>query len=228
MKNLLKFFLPLIPVMMLAGCCPYNEDYGDDEPLGLFSATVVYMGAPEVDGCGWLIQIDETYYYPVNLEDQFKIEDLPVRISYTYDPIEFRCGRGGTRYQSIRIESIRIEAPLVRQLYESDWDRVPMDGFRMDSAYVDGDYLYLHVNYGGGCRDHDFKLFRLPTNPRQPEEVELMLSHDANEDMCEAWLSRWLIFSLKPLRLSNTHEVTFWLRGSPEMSAYFGQFTYKY
>lgn len=228
MKTLMKLFLLLLPALMLNGCCPYNEDYGEDQPTGPESATVVYMGAPEVDGCGWLIRIDETYYYPVNLEDKFKIEDLPVKISYTYDPIEFRCGRGGTRYQSIRIERISVDAPLVRQLYESDWDRVPMDLFRMDSAYVDGDFLYLHVNYGGGCEDHNFTLYRLPTNPRQMEEVELMLSHDANDDMCEAWLSKWLIYSLKPLRISSAREVTFWLRGSPEMSAYFGTFTYKY
>jgi hypothetical protein len=227
MKFTIRTLVLSVMVILMAGCCPYHDDYMDDDTLGeSYDATVVYMGAPEVDGCGWLIMIDETYYYPVNLEEKYKIEDLPVRISYTYDPIEFRCGRGGTRYQSIRIETIRVNAPSVKQLYESDWDHVPMDLFRMDSAFVDGDFLYLHVNYSGGCRDHEFTLYRLPTNPRQ--EVELMLSHEDNDDMCEAWLSEWLIFSLKPLRLSTTREVTFWLRGSPEMSAYFGKFTYKY
>jgi hypothetical protein len=191
-------------------------------------AWVINMGAPEVDGCGWMIQIGDEYYYPVNLEDKYKIEVLPVKIKYYYDPVEFRCGRGGTIYKSIRITNIKIDAPQLENLEESDWDEVPMDRFRMDSAFVDDDFLFLHVSFSGGCRQHEFNLWKLPPNALEPPPVELMLSHDANDDMCEALLTEWLVFSLKPLRERGKREVTFLLRGSPEMSAYFGEYTYKY
>lgn len=224
----LRILTGIAVMAMLAGCCRYT-DYSDDEDLTMWtSATVVYMGAPEVDGCGWLIEMGDEYYYPVNLEDEFRIQGLSVSIKYAYDPIEFRCGRGGTRYQSIRILAIKAEVPDVRTLADSNWDRIPMDGFRMDSAYVIGDFLHLQVSYSGGCRDHDFNLWKLPPNALDPPPVELMLSHDANEDMCEAYITEWLVFSLKPIRKRNVNEVKFLLRGSPEMSAYYGEFLYKY
>ncbi len=228
MKNSFRLLWVAVAVLLTAGCCRYT-DYPEDEDLTMWTrATVVYMGAPEVDGCGWLIEMGDEYYYPVNLEDEFRIQGLSVSIKYAYDPIEFRCGRGGTRYQSIRISAIKTEAPDVRTLAESNWDRIPMDGFRMDSAYVLGDFLHLQVSYSGGCRDHDFNLWKLPPNALDPPPVELMLSHDANEDMCEAYITEWLVFSLKPIRKRNVNEVKFLLRGSPEMSAYFGEFVYKY
>lgn len=228
MKRFFGIVTIMAAVALAAGCCRYSDYPDDEDPDVWITATIVYTGAPEADGCGWLVMIDDEYYYPVNLEDEYRIENLPVKIRYAYDPIEFRCGRGGTPYPSIRISDIRITAPKVRTLLESDWDRVPMDGFRMDSAYVSGDFLYLQVSYGGGCSEHNFQLWRLPPNALDPPPIELMLSHDANEDMCEAWITEWLIFSLKPLRVSDKQEVTLLLRGSPEMSAYFGEFIYKY
>jgi hypothetical protein len=190
---------------------------------------VVYMGEPEVDGCGWLMQIDGEYFYPVNLADEFKVDSLELQIKYYYDPVEYRCGRGGTRYTSIHITASKSLVPSVGILSEEELDHLPMDAFRMDSAYVSGDFLYLHISYSGGCRIHDFNLWKLPPGvfvdlPR----IELLLAHEDNGDMCEAWLSDWLSYSLIPIRERGKREVTFLLRGSPEMSAYFGSFTYKY
>ncbi|MFH0762000.1 MAG: hypothetical protein V2A67_10910 [Bacteroidota bacterium] len=224
-----KSILLAVIVILGTGCCRYG-DYNDIEGRNQWTdATVVFMGAPEVDGCGWLILIDEEYYYPVNLDDEYRIDSLAIQIKYYYDPIEYRCGRGGTRYPSIRITASKTITPSVGILDEEDWDTVPMDRFVMDSAYVSGDNLYLQVSYSGGCSQHEFNLWKLPPGiVLDPPPVELMLSHEDNDDMCEAWLTRWLVFSLKPIRERGKREITFLLRGSPEMSAYFGEFTYKY
>lgn len=199
-----------------------NCEYGFKE------ATVVYGGAPEVDGCGWLVVIDSVYYHPVDLLIDFRIEDLPVLVKYQSDPEEFRCGRGGVVYHSIRITEIRKNAPEVGILKEDEWEKYSMDPFRLDSAYVENDWLMMRVSYSGGCREHELNLWKLPPNALDPPPVELALSHDANGDMCEAYITRWLVFSLVPLQERGKNQVTFLLRGSPEMSAYFGKFTYRY
>lgn len=226
-RTLLLVFL----MAFTAGCTEYIDytDYTDDDITnGWTEALVVNMGDPKVDGCGWMIKINGEHYYPVNLDDEYRKEALPVRIRYTYDPVEFRCGRGGVRYPSIRITQIEVDAPALLIMTEGDWDGLPDDGFRMDSAYVEGDFLYLHVSYSGGCRKHEFNLWKLPPGNLDNPRVELMLSHDSNGDSCEAWVSEWLVFSLEPLRKRDHHRIKFYLRGSPEMSAYFGEYTYWY
>ncbi|MFA6483170.1 MAG: hypothetical protein WCW62_11365 [Bacteroidales bacterium] len=201
-------------------------------PYGFKEGIIVFTGAPEVDGCGWMISFDSpdngVTYHPVNLDKDYQVNGLNVLVKYTADPEEFRCGRGGATYPSIRITEIKMNAPAVGILHDNEWDKYSMDAFRLDSAFVKDDNLLMRVSYSGGCRDHEFNLWRLPTNALDPPPIELALSHNSNGDLCEAWITRWLVFSLVPLREKNKHEVKFLLRGSPEMSAYFGTFTYGY
>ena len=207
-----------------------HDDANEFCEYGFSKATVVYSGPPEVDGCGWLIVIDSVAYHPVDLSIDYQIADLPILLKYEYALVtdEFKCGRGGVTYPSIQIIEIKKNAVEVGILHEDDWDKYSMDPFHLDSAYVDNDNLMMKVSYGGGCRNHDFNLWKLPPNALVPPPVELALSHNANGDMCEAYLTRWLAFSLVPLRETGKHEITFLLRGSPEMSAYFGTYVYKY
>jgi len=213
-------------LLILMTSCELQRN--EDCEYGFHEGVVVYTGAPEVDGCGWLIKIDTVYYHPVNLGVEYQLIDLPVLIKFVSDPEEFRCGRGGVGYPSIRITEIRKNAAEVEFLKEDEYEKYSMDAFRMDSAYVDGDWLRMRVSYGGGCRDHEFHLWKLPPNALDPPPVELALSHDANDDMCDAYITRWLTYSLVPLRERGKSEVVFLLRGSPEMSAYFGKYTYRY
>jgi hypothetical protein len=196
----------------------------------LREAEILYYGAPEVDGCGWLIKVGDLLYHPETLDDGFKADNLKVKIDYIVTREIFRCGRGGVSYKTIRI--VKIEE-LNRKnevgiLQSNQWDKLKMDSFRMDSAYVDRDTLRLKVSFSGGCREHTFNLWKLPPNALVPPQMELLLDHDAHGDNCKAWLTRWLAFSLRPIRVSGKNEVTILLRGSPEMSAYFGKFVYKY
>ncbi|MCX6224162.1 MAG: hypothetical protein NTV01_05350 [Bacteroidia bacterium] len=224
----IRFLLCLFVLAGLGAMVSCHEDHNEPNDSGFKKGTVLFTGAQEVDGCGWQILVDSVNYHPVNLSLDFQIHDLPVLIKYTDDPEEFRCGRGGTSYPSIRIMEIKKNVQEVGVLHDDEWEKYSMDPFRLDSAYVDDDCLMMQVSYSGGCRDHEFNLWRLPPNALNPPPVELALSHNSNGDACEAYITRWLIFSLAPLRESGKHEITFLLRGSPEMSAYFGEFTYKY
>jgi glutaredoxin-related protein len=227
----MKVILLIAGLVLFTGGClqvEYRFDIPDNRNLKV--AEIIYAGAPEVDGCSWLIRIDDTFYHPENLADNFKTENLPVMVDFIETREIFRCGRGGVSYKTIRILQMEQMKTYkeVAILQENQWDELKMDRFRMDSVYVDGDTLRLKVSYSGGCREHTFKLWKLPPNALVPPPVELLLDHDAHGDMCEAWLTKWLAYSLKPIRVTGKHEVTFLMRGSPEMSAYFGKFVYKY
>ena len=53
---------------------------------------------------------------------------------------------------------------------------------------LDGDVLRVTVSYSGGCKDHTFELAYSTTGA----EPELWLEHDANQDSCEAYITRAL------------------------------------
>lgn len=222
------FFSAILILMGLGAFVGCHEEADPNCEYGFMEGTVVFTGAPEVDGCGWKIQIGEVLYNPINLTAKYQISDLPVLIKYTLDGEEFHCGRGGMVYQSIRITEIRKHGKNVRILTKDEYDVYSMDGFHLDSAYVDEDWLMMQVSYSGGCRTHDFNLLKLPPNALIPPPVELALSHESNGDACEGYITKWLVFSLIPIREDGKHEVKFLLRGSPEMSAYFGSFIYRY
>ena len=67
-------------------------------------------------------------------------------------------------------------------------------------AIVDGK-LTATVSYGGGCRDHTFTLV-LSNAVRMTDPVRLgaKLVHDADDDPCEAWLTKELVFDLGPVK----------------------------
>ena len=64
-----------------------------------------------------------------------------------------------------------------------------------------GNILYLKVEYGGGCRDHDFELYGMSSFlESDPPQASVYLSHNANGDACDALIISELEFSLVPLK----------------------------
>ncbi|MEN9639145.1 MAG: hypothetical protein RLZZ262_1013 [Bacteroidota bacterium] len=70
------------------------------------------------------------------------------------------------------------------------------DPFKVLSAQIsDQDSLIVEVEYGGGCKDHEF---RLVTNGNlkksMPAQGTLYLEHESNDDMCRALIRQKLAF----------------------------------
>lgn len=189
---------------------------------------VTWNGEPEVDGCGWLLYEEDKPFHPTNLPEEFREDQLQVTVQYTRVEPGFYCGRSRVPIPSIRISEINGQRRAIRLLNENEWDRISMDMFAMDTAYVKGDSLHLTVSYSGGCARHRFDLWRLPVHSPDTKQFEVLLSHTSNDDPCDAWLTSELSFSLVPIRVRGKYAVTFLLRGPPVMSAYFGEFTYRY
>ncbi len=55
-------------------------------------AVIHNLGPIEVDGCGWVVAVGNTYYYPTNLDSAFKQENLVVRLNYTFTGDSTGCG----------------------------------------------------------------------------------------------------------------------------------------
>ncbi len=71
----------------------------------------------------------------------------------------------------------------------------------VEAPSVEGDYLTLRVSYSGGCVAHHLDLVAFGGwMESSPVQIQAFLSHDANGDQCEAWITRDITFDLKPLK----------------------------
>ena len=61
---------------------------------------------PATDGCGWLVQINNKPYFPVNLADEYKIENLKVSVDYQLLDSKYTCWPGRL-IPEIKIVSIK-------------------------------------------------------------------------------------------------------------------------
>jgi len=82
------------------------------------------------------------------------------------------------------------------------------DLFKINSVVIDDNTLKLLINvsYGGGCKKHVFDLIWPDAIIAiYPPQFGLILNHNANEDMCEAYLTQTLEIDLKnnPLNLDD-------------------------
>ena len=91
-------------------------------------------------------------------------------------------------------------APLVPVVFGSTADR-QTDQFTLNAAAVTGNILTISVSYSGGCRNHVFVLTAADSFlESSPVQLPMVLTHDANEDPCEAYPTRQLRFDLAPIR----------------------------
>lgn len=88
---------------------------------------------------------------------------------------------------------------LVENINIDEWANDPVD---IISASLEDDILSIKVQYGGGCKDHFFKLI-IPKGIEKsnPPQTTFFLSHNSNGDGCEALISDELRFNLIEYKL---------------------------
>lgn len=71
------------------------------------------------------------------------------------------------------------------------------DPFRLDTVYIRGTELWAEVSYSGGCGEHDF-LVAWPEAIIMiyPYQFGITLHHNANGDLCEAYIHQTLKIDL--------------------------------
>lgn len=111
---------------------------------------------------------------------------------------------------------------------ENYYQEAPRDPNTINSVELEEDILKLSVSYGGGCKEHEFAL--IITNnfmESNPVQINVLLSHNANDDLCEAYLTEELLFDLTPLKETwqQTYQqesgtIIIWLDGLEESIVY--------
>ncbi|MFA5326379.1 MAG: NigD-like C-terminal domain-containing protein [Prolixibacteraceae bacterium] len=90
-------------------------------------------------------------------------------------------------------------------------DSLQTDPVTVISGKVDGDFLILTLQYGGGCKDHQVNLaLILPecgTPPLPPPTFEIR--HNANGDACKALITKEYSFNISGLRENGMHKTDF-------------------
>ena len=62
---------------------------------------------------------------------------------------------------------------------------IPMDPFGVLDTAIQGDVLYVTVEYSGGCADHEFIACPGDFREAEPVQLPLFLGHESNNDACE-------------------------------------------
>ena len=106
MKNQIIFRPACLVLMVLINLhlnsgCKKQEEWID--------ATVLDFGSPAVDGCGFVIEINGTIYFPVNLEEKYQIDKKTIKLQYNTLEDMQTCGfpDSGVKYQKVSIREIR-------------------------------------------------------------------------------------------------------------------------
>ena len=75
------------------------------------------------------------------------------------------------------------------------------DLVQINDVSVSGDNLRISVSYSGGCKEHEFKLYAGQSfMESEPVRSRLVLVHNAQNDMCQAWVTQTLNFDLGNLK----------------------------
>lgn len=84
-------------------------------------------------------------------------------------------------------------------LQESDAYELETDGAQ--APVIEDDTLTLTVSYGGGCETHDFTLVTDGSfMESDPVQLAVTLTHDANDDPCEAYPTNRYVFDLASIK----------------------------
>jgi hypothetical protein len=85
---------------------------------------------------------------------------------------------------------------------DSLFQNAPRDPFTFNDIKIIQNLLHLNVSYGGGCEEHIFKLISTSFMESNPVQVNIVLSHEDNDDPCDMWVTENYIFNILPLKKS--------------------------
>ncbi|WP_020530490.1 hypothetical protein [Flexithrix dorotheae] len=94
---------------------------------------------------------------------------------------------------SIKLDQEEYEALSLKM---SKGDSVS-DEFRLNKVYKEGNFLMIEISYSGGCKEHSFEIiWPEAVILIYPPQYPVVLTHDNNNDSCEAYITETLKFDL--------------------------------
>lgn len=103
----MRLLLVTLIFIGLLSCKKENCNKPDAKKIENVNAHVIWGGAPEVDGLGWVIKPENARAEkPSNLPDEFKVDSLAVRISYEPSTEKYPCFCINGFIYTVKINSI--------------------------------------------------------------------------------------------------------------------------
>ncbi len=112
------------------------------------------------------------------------------------------CGQGGDQTNDTDDRgpfegSVLIDDDVDEALRASDPYQLGIDGD--NEPVIEDDTLTLTISYSGGCASHDFTLVTNGTfMESDPVQLVVALTHDDNNDPCEAFPTKPYVFTWSP------------------------------
>ena len=103
------------------------------------------------------------------------------------------------------------------------------DEYVINAATLQGDTLSINVSYSGGCETHAFTLVAEQRFLESlPVQLRVSLAHNANGDICEAWITEVYHFDLTPIKeayqkgyQTDTGEIVLRLKDAPPSDLFY-------
>lgn len=116
-------------------------------------------------------------------------------------------------YITLKVKMIdpHLDGDEIKLIDTPNDPRIITNDAQINDAHISGDNLTLNTSYSGGCENHIFELFALKTIEKSnPARVSIYLSHNSNNDICEAYLTADHTFDLRNLKqyLTDTYDIT--------------------
>jgi hypothetical protein len=102
-KNNFIFLFVIILGLISFSCKQSSDISGSQYSKGL----ILYFGDPAVDGCGWMVQTNDSIYAPTNLDTKFQIDSLKVVLNFNRLNSTWNCGWRNPGYRQIKIIDIQ-------------------------------------------------------------------------------------------------------------------------
>ena len=103
---------------------------------------------------------------------------------------------------TVSIDGEPDKKPSSESVFIGDADgRFGTDRYVLNAATITDDTLTVNVSYGGGCETHQFTLIASESFMESfPVQLHIDLAHNANNDLCRAWLTEDYHFDLTPIK----------------------------
>ena len=89
---------------------------------------------------------------------------------------------------------------IIEDPFSFNRDSIEIDDFTINQISINANLLTLNVSYGGGCKEHTFKLFATKgIYESNPPQADVFLSHNGHSDFCEAFITQNIRFNLSPM-----------------------------
>ena len=88
---------------------------------------------------------------------------------------------------------------------DSLYNNAPRDPVTINNVKLLKNILFMNISYGGGCEEHEFLLIATSFMESEPVQVNILLSHEDNDDPCDMWINKNHSFNLLPLKRSWQH-----------------------